>query len=201
MREGDDVNSKLYDYDLPEHIIMINDFAHVISSAWTAEYLYSNGYNMHRAILINGLGVQTFNDSIRDMKIKTPIAKFNVETSKRYRFRLIDIGVYSCTMKFSIDGHNLTVIALDGHPIEPIEVESIVILPGERYDFVLQTKPDSQSYFIKVTGIGHLCPYDKLYQLAELKYDKSTNVLDLDSQSYSSTKILGKVYFWLLKHI
>lgn len=34
-------------------------------------------------------------------------------------------------------GHNLTVIATDGAPIEPIVVDSLVTLPGERYDVIL----------------------------------------------------------------
>jgi L-ascorbate oxidase len=56
---------------------------------------------------------------------------FKVEKNKRYRFRVINSGVQFCPLQFSIDGHNLTVIATDGNDIEPLQVVSFVILAGE----------------------------------------------------------------------
>lgn len=38
---------------------------------------------------------------------------------------------------FQIRDHKLTVIATDGTPIEPVVVDSLVVLPGERYDVVM----------------------------------------------------------------
>lgn len=47
-----------------------------------------------------------------------------------------------------IKGHNMTVIATDGNPIEPITIETLVILPGERYDVVMDatTSPDISNF-------------------------------------------------------
>ena len=45
-----------------------------------------------------------------------------MELGKKYRFRLISNAILNCPMKFSIDNHNLTIIASDGRPLEPYEV-------------------------------------------------------------------------------
>lgn len=41
-----------------------------------------------------------------------------------------------------IPNHNMTVIATDGNAIEPITVERIVLMHGERFDFVLNATSD-----------------------------------------------------------
>ena len=64
---------------------------------------------------------------------------FDVSPGSAYRFRLV--GAQSLfAYRFSIDRHNLTVIATDGVYVEPEEVDYIIIHSGERYDFILKTK-------------------------------------------------------------
>ena len=97
--------------------------------------------------LINGRGKH-----IEIPYIKTRLEIFSISNDGRlYRFRLI--GVQSIYMlKFSIDEHNLTVIATDGNLIEPIETQFIILHTGERYDFVLRgEKPrnDKNDYWIR----------------------------------------------------
>lgn len=41
--------------------------------------------------------------------------------------------------------YNLTVIATDGFPIEPVVVEAVVSSAGERFDVVLDAKNDLDS--------------------------------------------------------
>lgn len=43
---------------------------------------------------------------------------------------------------FQIKDHKLTVIATGGSSVEPIIVDSLVSLPGERIDFVLHAEND-----------------------------------------------------------
>lgn len=43
----------------------------------------------------------------------------------------------NCPAELSIEGHTLQVIASDSYNLQPVEVSSIVSLPGERYDFVI----------------------------------------------------------------
>ena len=88
--------------------------------------------------LINGRGRHS---SVEYMNSK--LSEFNVTAGNTYRFRLI--GAQSLyAYRFSIEGHNLTVIATDGQFIEPIEVDYIIIHSGERYDFLLKTKSETE---------------------------------------------------------
>ena len=49
---------------------------------------------------------------------------------------MINVGtIYP--FRISIDEHDLTVIASDGYDVKPRKVESLVINPGERFDFFL----------------------------------------------------------------
>ena len=70
---------------------------------------------------------------------KSNLSIFDVSPDTVYRFRLI--GAQSLfAYRFSIDRHNMTVIATDGEYIEPVDVDYIIIHSGERYDFLLRTK-------------------------------------------------------------
>ena len=84
--------------------------------------------------IINGRGkhidVDYIDSSLHDFKVKA---------SNTYRFRLI--GAQSLyAYRFSIEEHNLTVIATDGQFIKPIEVDYIIFHSGERYDVLVKTK-------------------------------------------------------------
>lgn len=58
------------------------------------------------------------------------------ELPSSYRFRLVSL---SCdpNYTFSIDGHNLTIIEVDGVNTQPYVVDSIQIFAGQRYSFVV----------------------------------------------------------------
>jgi len=56
-----------------------------------------------------------------------------VAKGTRYRFRLINNGVLNCPLKVSVTSHNLTVIAADGHDVDPVTVESVTVFAGERW--------------------------------------------------------------------
>ena len=88
--------------------------------------------------LINGRGKHESIDYIN-----SSLSLFRVEPEKAYRFRLI--GAQSLyAYRFSIEKHNLIVIATDGEFIQPKEVDYIIIHSGERYDFLLKTMTDAK---------------------------------------------------------
>ena len=92
--------------------------------------------------LINGRGRY-------DANTFSKLSQFNVTSGEKYRFRLI--GAQSLyAYRFEIYGHKLTVIATDGHFINPVEVDYIIIHSGERYDFLLNANKESgQNYWIQ----------------------------------------------------
>jgi FtsP/CotA-like multicopper oxidase with cupredoxin domain len=77
------------------------------------------------SILVNGHG--HYNNS---GKITGSYYETVVQPGKKHLLKLINGGV-AMSFAFSIDGHNLTVVANDLVPVEPYTVESLVIGIGK----------------------------------------------------------------------
>ena len=81
-------------------------------------------------------------------KVMSPLSWFNVTRRKKYRFRVIGTGsLYP--LRVSVDNHEILVVATDGYDIDPWMVESLVIQPGERYDFILDANQPYGNYWIR----------------------------------------------------
>ena len=128
VREPNDINSNLYDYDLSEHVIVVNDWTKEILLTKYQQFLYSDGDERIDGILINGRGAEISEITKGKHRFhdgeSTPRSSFNVQSGKRYRFRILNTGVQYCPLEFSIDQHNLTVISTDGNPIQPVIIKS-----------------------------------------------------------------------------
>ena len=63
---------------------------------------------------------------------------FSVRPGRAYRFRTIG-GTTSWPprIEVAVSGHELTLIAVDGSPIAPVNSTAFRVTPGERVDFVL----------------------------------------------------------------
>ncbi|XP_046680742.1 laccase-1-like isoform X2 [Homalodisca vitripennis] len=161
-------DSLLYDFDLSEHTIIINDWTRVTDMDKFQFFVQSNGNKSPEAIFVNGMG-RYFNDSIP--LTHTPLAVFTVQKGFRYRFRLINSGAHDCPVDLNIDGHPITAIASDGSDIEPVTVDSLVSYAGERWDFVLEATSPLNNYWMRFTGLQD-CAEDfaKVHQVAVLHY-------------------------------
>ena len=86
--------------------------------------------------LINGQGIYDINDQ----EIYSILSLFSIpDTTVGYRFRVVGAqSLYAYSL--SIDSHNLRVIATDGHFIEPVLVDFLIVHSGERYDFIPERK-------------------------------------------------------------
>lgn len=93
-------------------------------------YMHAHLFQEAYSIIINGRGHFQHN-----LTAKVPLETFHVKKGSRYRFRLVNSGVRYCFLELSVDGHDLTVIATDGHPIEPIVVSSLVSSNGKEMFF------------------------------------------------------------------
>ncbi|KAH9479141.1 Acyl-coenzyme A oxidase 2 [Psilocybe cubensis] len=78
----------------------------------------------------------------------SPLAIVNVVQGTKYRFRLVSI---SCdpNFVFSIDGHTMKIIEVEGENVVPIDVDSIQIFAGQRYSFVLNANQEIDNYWIR----------------------------------------------------
>ena len=161
QRKSKDENGDHYDCDLPNHVIMLQNWQYelgvneFIQKSYKARVRKDAGSS--NTILINGRGGQTLPGKTQ----KVPrYAQFNVseghdgncKAGNGYRFRVISAAVArKCALKVSVDQHDLTIIATDGASIEPYTAKSIVIFNAERYDFVLRADKKPDNYWIRVT--------------------------------------------------
>ncbi|XP_076087804.1 uncharacterized protein LOC143058220 isoform X1 [Mytilus galloprovincialis] len=95
--------------------------------------------------LINGRGrfysSSTFHNDV-------PLERFEVEKNEDYRFRVISAATLYPFRVF-VEGHRpIYIIASDGFEIDKKEVESFIIHPGERIDFLLNADSKIGTYLL-----------------------------------------------------
>jgi len=129
-----DPHRSLYDVDDESTIITLADWYHIPS-------LEAGLVPTADSTLINGLGRYATGPT-------SPLAVIYVIKGFRYRFRLVAI---SCDPNyvFSIDGHTMTIIEVDGISVQPLTVDSIQIFAGQRYSFVLNANQPISNYWIR----------------------------------------------------
>lgn len=69
---------------------------------------------------------------------RAPTAPTTVKSrpDRRIRLRVVNAGS-DTAYRFAIGGHRLTVTHADGFPVEPVEVDTLILGMGERYDVVI----------------------------------------------------------------
>jgi len=77
---------------------------------------------------------------------------FQCKPGDRLRLRLINGGT-SSMFRVALDGHEMTIIACDGTPCEPVTVDSIAMATAERYD-VLVTIAEAGSFTLHWAALG-----------------------------------------------
>ncbi|KAK3595586.1 hypothetical protein CHS0354_009542 [Potamilus streckersoni] len=101
---------------------------------------------MAQSGLINGRG--RYYNSRTGKDNGAPLEVFQVQQGQTYRFRVIGAGALY-PFRISIDEHNLTIVASDGFDLESVVVESFIINPGERFDFILHADKPVSNYWIR----------------------------------------------------
>uniref|UniRef100_R4FLW6 Putative multicopper oxidase n=1 Tax=Rhodnius prolixus TaxID=13249 RepID=R4FLW6_RHOPR len=182
----------LYDYDLFEHEIFIQDWTHTTADSLIPG-LKREG-SLPKSLLINGRGIKSSEDTTDPQRLilqaqrpkQLPLSVFTVKPGKRYRFRLISSTCMACTVKLIVQGHKMTVINADGpSPVSPTIVDVVSFNSGDRFDVIIEANNKVNSYWILVQGQGSC---SDAMQLAVLKYDgsngnPSSNVLPKEEKS------------------
>ncbi|KAH9164028.1 laccase [Lactarius sanguifluus] len=165
--DPNDPHASLYDVDNEDTIITLADWYHYVSPQAPARPQLNS-------TLINGKGRYPGGPSV-------PLAVVNVVSNTRYRLRLVSI---SCdpAFNFSIDGHQLTIVEVDGENSQPLVVDSLQIFAGEfvdqrprktyrRTDFQLNANQPVDNYWIRaVPNAGPNQNFTDLTNLAILRY-------------------------------
>ncbi|CAG8486582.1 6664_t:CDS:2 [Funneliformis caledonium] len=198
----DPEESKLYNYD-DEETILLSDWYHDESAALLKKYKYSNASisdffePFPNSGLINGKGIFNCENYENELKNKEKcnseelkIIEFNFEPQNKTRLRIINTSAIT-SFYFSIDGHMLQVIEVDGTSTETSNrFHRLLIHVGQRYSIVPTRLPQHNStsnFYLRVEIIKKsfrsTTPYDMLpTELnAIIRYD------DEDDSSLPST--------------
>nr|CAD7396801.1 unnamed protein product [Timema poppensis] len=121
--DGKDPLRYLYDVDDKNYVVVVSDWSHgsgvqrIVSSRSSA--------SSSDMLLINGRG-----QGVGDSDNLAPLTAFSVDQNVRYRLRIAYTGgSRGCPISVKVDGHVLTIIALDGNPVEPRDVTAVSISP------------------------------------------------------------------------
>jgi iron transport multicopper oxidase len=129
----------MYDVDNADTVITLADWYHMPSP----QRLFTDS---PASTLINGLGRSWVNTT------KTPLSVVAVTKGTRYRLRLVGMAC-EAAFQFSIDGHNLTIIEVDGTLHQPYTVDSLMVFAGQRYSVVLIASQPIGNYWIRALPV------------------------------------------------
>ncbi|RUS81194.1 hypothetical protein EGW08_011059 [Elysia chlorotica] len=179
-----DPHGDLYDMDLPEHTIMLNDWSKRPSADSMVALFHRGDSAFPSGILVNGR-------ARGEGGYEIPYAEFHVRAGLKYRFRIIYSGILNCPIYVRVDDHKLLMISADGKDFHPVEVDSFTIYSGERYDFILQTKGEDElkngSYWMRFKG-HNACSSRKIIQAAVLRYSIGGNEDPSGEVTYDNTE-------------
>lgn len=98
IRDSNDPNANMYDYDLAEHSILLFDWD--IQMAEDNLPGIRNAIPLSRTVLINGFG--SHYDSTTGKNTFAPMEVFYVQRGKRHRFRIMNAGSNACQFGISV---------------------------------------------------------------------------------------------------
>ncbi|KAK8384504.1 hypothetical protein O3P69_009357 [Scylla paramamosain] len=160
-----------FDRDEPQHTLVLTDWLDGLGVAKFVNHHHTEHDNKPYTLLVNGRGKHVLHEK-DEVRAYTPVYEATVTPGKRYRFRALSNSIQNCPIVVSVDNHTLTPIATDGHPIDPIEVESLTIYGGERWDFVVNASQVPAPYWIKFQGMLDCDDrFKAAHQVAVLRYE------------------------------
>jgi len=135
-----------------------------------------------QTLLLNGRGCALSNWTACQEAGVEP-AYLDVEPGKTYRLRLINGGAMQF-MTATVEGHNVTVVEMDGRYVEPFQVRDVDVNTGNRVSVLLEAKGQtSGSYWVHVQTKFR----DTLiHGYAVLRYSNDTTLPDSDPPTEAS---------------
>ena len=113
---------------------------------------------------------------------QAPLSVINVQSGLRYRFRVISMSCFPW-FNFTIDGHRMTIIEVDGNEVHPVEVDTIPILAGQRYSVVVTANQPPDSYWIRsasnmggMTGMTEMDRMDRMDGMDDPTFENGQNM-------------------------
>lgn len=147
------------------------------------------------AVLFNGLGQTNCTRATRGVPCGiNPYTEVIAQEGNKVRLRLINTGGQAL-IRFSVDGHNLTVIEADDTAIEPVEMHEVPVGSGQRYSVVVtldQGKAGDSFWIRGHAGTYCINPRALVNGVAILRYSDSkggkVGTTDPTSEPWSDLK-------------
>nr|AQS60677.1 multicopper oxidase 4 [Sogatella furcifera] len=141
----------LYDYDLPSHIIFLQDWLHI-----TADEFYQGLRNnpvgdLPNTYLINGKA-RSRNPDGSDYS-KTPFTVYKIKSDYSYLFHIIGGTCTVCPVRVQIENHLMTIIGVDGRDTQPKTVASVTLAAGERVRVIINGKRTPNKYYFWIHAV------------------------------------------------
>lgn len=132
------------EYDEDVGSLFLNDWAIPTADQMYISQLYDLWTPQMDGGLLNGTNIYDFGNGTQVGK------RLNLEfvPGKRYRLRLINASLHS-QFKFSVDGHDMTIIANDFVPIQPVTSNFVSINSGQRYDVIVEASQQPDNYWFR----------------------------------------------------
>lgn len=171
------------EYDIDLGPVIVEDWFHadyytLINNTMNGRFPPSNNN------LINGKMQYPCANTTLPCDANAGVAKFQFESGKKHLLRLVNAGAEG-VQKFSIDGHQLTVVALDFIPVEPYTTNVVTLGIGQRCDIIVEaTGSPSDAYWMRSQlGTEHCTLNDGISPnaVAAVYYE------DADTESVPST--------------
>ena len=124
------------DYDIDVGPIVLEDWYHADYFSLVERTLNSR-IPPSNNVLINGKNNYPCQNTTLPCTPNAGVSKFKFESGKKHLLRLINAGAEG-VQKFSLDGHKLTVVAVDFIPVEPYETNVVTLSIGQRTDVVVE---------------------------------------------------------------
>lgn len=147
-------------YDIDIGPVMLSDWYHkdyfsIVNDTMNGLVPLSNN------VLINGKMNYPCENTTFVCTPNAGISKFAFKSGKKHLLRLINPSA-EAIMKFTIDGHNLKVIANDFVPIDPYETNVVTLGVGQRSDVIVSRFPS-----VDVCSVEYLVSVENLNQVDE----------------------------------
>lgn len=122
-----------------EHVLVLDDFLPGEPEPLDSGGMMGSGGMMRGMMGRQGPDLPTppYLGALINGRLADAAPTFEVRSGERVRLRLLNPSG-ATTFRFAVAGHPLTVTHADGRPVRPIEVDSLTLGMGERYDVIVQ---------------------------------------------------------------
>lgn len=81
-----------------------------------------------------------------------------VEAGKTYLLRLINVGAFA-SQYFWIEGHNMSIVEVDGVWTEPAEAEMVYLTTAQRCSVLVTMKNETTANYAMISSMDTVCGY------------------------------------------